>query len=83
MFQTSQWIQALPGASGSSAIRTRLFAALGKLSMRNGGFMFEPSQVYLAGIFPPSRNALFVTFSVNRDCSTSSPFSFAGIHARR
>ena len=61
MFQTSQWVQVRPGASGSSTIKARVLTVLGRFSMRRGGFVFESSQVYFLGIFPPSENALLVT----------------------
>src|SRR5205085_9763509 len=63
MFQTSQWVQVRPGASGSSTIKARLFAPAGTFSMRRGGLTLESSQVYFFGIFPPSANALLVTLS--------------------
>src|SRR5947207_10510416 len=61
MFQTSQWVQVRPGASGSSTIKARLLTVLGRFSMRRGGFTFEASHVYFFGIFPPSENVLLVT----------------------
>src|SRR5512134_3548169 len=44
------------GASGSSTISTRLFASSGTSANVNGGERSLPSQVYFAGISPPSLN---------------------------
>jgi hypothetical protein len=49
------------GASGSSQIKTNDLVPLGALSQDNCGDIFAPSQVYLAGIIPPSLNESLFT----------------------
>ena len=60
MFQRSQWVKVLPGASGSSIMITKEAVLSGMFSMVSGGEMFSPSAVYLVGICPPLENAELV-----------------------
>src|SRR5262245_38697793 len=53
MSNSTQWVNVPPGASGSSTIKTKLWAA-GWPSQRSGGALFSPSQVCLTGIASPS-----------------------------
>ena len=62
MFQTSQWVNNPPGASGSSAIKTRLFASEGRSVICRGGLVSDPSHVNFDGIVPPSWKAELVIF---------------------
>src|SRR5215468_385239 len=60
MFQTSQCVNNPPGASGSSAIKTRLFASEGTPLICKGGLVSDPSHVNFDGMLPPSRKAELV-----------------------
>src|ERR1043166_3427674 len=62
MFQTSQCVNNPPGASGSSAIKTRLFASEGTPVICKGGLVSDPSHVNFDGMLPPSWKAELVTF---------------------
>jgi hypothetical protein len=62
MFQTSQWVNNPLGASGSSAIKTRLFAFEGTPVICKGGLVSDPSHVNFDGILPPSWKAELVIF---------------------
>jgi hypothetical protein len=53
-----------PGASGSSAINTRLFASEGTPVICKGGLVSDPSQVNFDGMLPPSWKAELVIFIV-------------------
>src|SRR3990167_6534478 len=50
MLNTIQWSQIPAGASGSSIIRTRLFACSGTPLINSDGFMSFPSHVNLVGM---------------------------------
>jgi hypothetical protein len=52
------------GASGSSTMSTRLFAAAGTPDQASGGEMSCPSQVYFDGICPPPAKTVDVSVSV-------------------
>src|SRR2546428_153095 len=56
-FHRTQWTQVPAGASGSSAIRAKLFVPATAPDQERGGETSCPSQVYLAGIGPPWGNA--------------------------
>src|SRR5262252_4073635 len=62
MFQTSQWVNKPPGASGSSTIKTRLFAPEGTPAICKGGLVSDPSHVNFDGMLAPSWKAELVTF---------------------
>src|SRR5882724_11242366 len=62
MFQISQLVNNPLGASGSSAIKTRLFASEGTSVICKGGLVSDPSHVNFDGIFPPSWKAELVIF---------------------
>src|SRR5436190_13876849 len=62
MFQTTQCVNNPPGASGSSAIKTRLFASEGTPVICKGGLVSDPSHVNLDGISPPSWKVELVIF---------------------
>src|SRR6267143_7032535 len=57
MFQTTQWTQVAAGASGSSAIKARLFAPAGAPAKESGGDTSAQSQVYFGGMRSPWANA--------------------------
>src|SRR3990172_6494555 len=66
----TQWLKVPTGASGSSIIRVKLFAAVGAPSHESGGERSAPSQVYGLGMVPPSLKAvLFIVKTI-----TSPPF---------
>src|SRR6266566_2748335 len=62
MFQTAQCVNSPLGASGSSTIKTRLFASAGTSEICNGGLVLAPSHVNFDGMFAPCWNAELVTF---------------------
>src|SRR5262249_2465751 len=62
MFQTSQCVNNPLGASGSSAIKTRVFASEGTPVICKGGLVSDPSHVNFDGMLPPSWNAELVIF---------------------
>src|SRR5256886_16721452 len=62
MFQTTQCVNSPLGASGSSTIKTRLFASEGTSEICKGGLVFAPSHVNFDGMFAPSWKAELVTF---------------------
>src|SRR5437867_6026855 len=62
MFQAIQCVNSPLGASGSSTIRTRLFAPEGTSPICNGGLVSPPSHVNFDGILSPSRKAELVIF---------------------
>src|SRR5438309_1120865 len=62
MFQTSQCVNKPPGASGSSATSTTLFAPEGTSKISKGGLVFPPSHVNFDGMLSPSRKAELVIF---------------------
>src|SRR5438093_2589580 len=62
MFQTIQCVNSPLGASGSSTIKTRLFAPEGTSEICKGGLVSAPSHENFEGIFPPSWKAELVIF---------------------
>src|SRR5438132_3738531 len=62
MFQNSQCVNNPPGASGSSAIKTRLFASEGTPVICKGGLVSDPAHVNFDGMVPPSGKAELVIF---------------------
>jgi hypothetical protein len=62
MFQTAQCVNSPLGASGSSTIKTRLFASEGTSEICKGGLVFGPSHENFDGMFPPCWKAELVIF---------------------
>src|SRR5438034_7162570 len=70
MFQTTQCVNNPPGASGSSAIKTRLFASEGIPAICKGGLVSDASHVNFDGMSPPSWKAELVIFIVAPPAAT-------------
>jgi hypothetical protein len=51
IFHTTKWSKVPLGASGSSTIKTSVFASFGTPSNVKGGLISSPSHVYFDGIF--------------------------------
>src|SRR5436305_3015141 len=62
MFQTGQCVNSPLGASGSSTIKTRLFASGGTSEICKGGLVLAPSHENLDGMLPPCWKAELVIF---------------------
>jgi hypothetical protein len=62
MFQTIQCVKSPPGASGSSTIKTRLFAPEGTSEIRKGGLASGPSHVNFDGMLAASWKAELAIF---------------------
>lgn len=62
MLHIVQCVQVPLGESGSSTISTSSFVPAGMPSIKRGGLIFSPSQVYTNGIISLCANALFVNF---------------------
>src|SRR5438045_8887509 len=62
MFQTGQCVNSPLGASGSSTIKTRLFASEGTSEIYKGGLVLAPSHENFDGMFAPSWKAELVIF---------------------
>src|SRR2546426_12350813 len=70
-FHRTQWTQVPAGASGSSAIRAKLFVPATAPDQERGGETSCPSPAYLAGGGPPWGSALPLV-SMRRPTSTIS-----------
>jgi hypothetical protein len=69
------------GASGSSTIRARLWAAEGTLCQDRGGDISLPSQVYTDGIFSLWENALEVMMSaITLSCMKITALQLVGLN---
>src|SRR5262249_26142955 len=64
MFQISQCVNKPPGASGSSTIKTRLFAPGGTPAICKGGLVSDPSHVNFDEMLVPSWKAELVILIV-------------------
>src|SRR3989338_446987 len=68
IFHTTQCTHIPIGASGSSTIRTRLFAFFGTPKISSWGLISCPRHVYLAGISELCLNAGLVRVSIPLPC---------------
>src|SRR5438132_13588551 len=62
MFQTTQCVNSPLGASGSSTIKTRLFASGGTSEICKGGLVLAPSHENFDGMLPPCWKAELMIF---------------------
>jgi hypothetical protein len=62
MFQTAQCVNSPVGASGSSTIKTTLFALVGTSEICKGGLVFGPSHENFDGMFAACWKAELVIF---------------------
>src|SRR5436190_4020899 len=64
MLQTAQCVNSPLGASGSSTIKTRLFASGGTSEICKGGLVLAPSHENFDGMLPPCWKAELVIFTL-------------------